>query len=95
MIIAVAMLFSGVAGADGHGEIEKVIAEAEAERDKARAVEFEWRFTSKHIEGAKKALAEGDLAKAAELAERALFEARTAQEQHAISEENWMLAVPR
>ena len=95
--LAAAMLFplSGAAWADGHAKIEELIAEAEVERDKARAVEFEWRYTSKHIEGAKKALAEGELEKAEELAEKALFEARTAQEQYEISEKNWILAVPQ
>ena len=89
------MLLAAAAGADGHGGVEKMIAEAEAERDKARALEFEWRFTSKHIENARKALAESDLDKASELAERALFEAQAAQEQYAITEKNWILAVPR
>ena len=94
--IVAAAILAGGAWASGHGDdVAGLIAEAKAERDKARALEFEWRYTSKHIAEAEKALAAGDPAKAAELAEKALFEAKTAQEQYETSEKVWMLAVPR
>ena len=81
-------------GADA-GEISALIERAEAARQRAAELEYEWRFTAKRIKEAQTALESGDLETARAKAERALFEAERAIEQAAISEATWELAVPK
>lgn len=76
-------------------DIAALIEQAETARQRAAELEYEWRFTGKHIKEAREALAANDLTTARAKAERALFEAERAIEQAAISESVWMLAVPK
>lgn len=95
LALAAALALAGPAGASTAADVEATLERAEAERKKAAAVEYEWRFTGKHIKDARKLLSEGKVEEAMGLAERALFEAEAANEQHKIAEQVWMLAVPR
>ena len=76
-------------------EVEALIAKAEAARQQAAELEYEWRFTGKRIKEAKAALEAGDLETAREKAERALFEGERAIEQAGISAGTWEAAVPK
>ena len=93
-LAAILFCFAPAWGADAE-EISDLIDRAEAARQRAAALEYEWRFTAKRIKEAKAALDSGDLETARTKAERALFEAERAIEQAAISEAVWELAVPK
>ena len=94
LLLAAVLIAPSSQGADAD-EIAALIDRAEAARQRAAELEYEWRFTGKRVKEAQTALAAGDLQTAREKAERALFEAERAIEQAAISEANWMLAVPK
>jgi len=94
-ICAGCALAIGVAQAATESEVKELIDRAETARQKASELEYEWRFTAKHIKEAKEHLEKGELDDAMRLAERALFEAEAAVEQHAISQQTWPLSVPR
>lgn len=99
MKFILAVLFSAVLSAPSLAldadETAALIGRAETARLRAAELEYEWRFTAKRIEEAKKALADGDLETANAKAGRALFEAERAIEQAAISEATWELAAPK
>ena len=76
-------------------ETAALIEQAEAARARAAAMEYEWRFTAKHIKEAKEKLAAGDLQAAFDLAARAKREGELAVEQAQTAAQVWMLAAPR
>ena len=94
ILLLAAALSAPAWGADAD-EVAALIEKAEAARQRAAELEFEWRFTGKRIKEARKALESGNLDMAREKAERAMFEAERAIEQAAISESTWILAVPK
>ncbi|MDH5633818.1 MAG: SoxXA-binding protein [Gammaproteobacteria bacterium] len=79
LILAAAMLALG--GCATSPDPSTVIAEAENEIKVAKKMNYLWRDTEKHLEGAKKAQADGDNEKANKLAKKALSEAKLAQQQ--------------
>ena len=86
-LAAILFCFAPAWGADADA-VSDLIDRAEAARQRAAALEYEWRFTAKRIKEAKAALDSGDLETARTKAERAI-------EQAAISEAVWELAVPK
>ena len=73
---------------------EALVASAEAKRQDAAAVGYEWRFTGRILKQAQEALAEERYQDAMDLAAQAKYQARMAIQQQAYAEENWHLAVP-
>lgn len=60
---------------------EKAVADAKAAHEAAKAAGGEWRDTAKMLEGAEKALADGNFDEAEKLAAKAKFQYETAAEQ--------------
>ena len=71
--VLLAMILAGgkQASAADKAQVEKVIAEATAAREKANSIDGEWRDTAKFIKQAKAAMAAGDYKKALSLATKA------------------------
>jgi len=72
---------NGGAGAD-QAAAEQAIADAKASNAQAKKMGAEWRDTGKIIKSAEKALADGDYAKAIELANKAQRQAENAMKQY-------------
>ncbi|MGB5518587.1 MAG: hypothetical protein WBO73_08995, partial [Gammaproteobacteria bacterium] len=68
-------------GDDGPSAAEQAIADAKAANAEVAAMGYAWRDTGSLIEQAEKALADGDDAKALELANQALAQAEAAKAQ--------------
>jgi len=68
-------------GDEGPSAAEQAIADAKAANAEVAALGYEWRDTASLIEQAEKALADGDEAKALELANQALAQAEAAKAQ--------------
>lgn len=73
---------------------EALVASAEAKRQEAAAVGYEWRFTGRILKQAQEALAEERFQDAMNLAAQAKYQARKAVEQQAHVASTWHHAVP-
>jgi len=77
-------------GEEGPSAAEQAIADAKAANAEAAALGFEWRDTGDLIAKAEKALADGDEAKALELANQALAQAEAAKAQAAAEKQKFL-----
>jgi nucleoid-associated protein YgaU len=77
-------------GEEGPSAAEQAISDAKAANAEAAALGYEWRDTGSLIEQAEKALADGDEAKAVELANQALSQAEAAKAQAAAEQQKFL-----
>jgi len=72
-----------------------LIAKAKAANAEAAKVGFEWKLTKGILQKAEAAVAEGNYAKALNLAAQAKYHARIGVEQQAYADKNWHFSVPK
>ena len=90
------VLAAGISfGASASEDFDAAWAEADAKRQEAAAVGFEWRDTKKILESAKKAAEEGDMDKAMQLVAQALEESNDALAQQKRESTLWQGRVPQ
>ena len=82
-------------GATASEDFDAAWAEADAKRQEAAAVGFEWRDTKKTLDAAKKAAEEGDMDKAMQLVAKALEESSDAIAQEKRESTLWQARVPQ
>ena len=73
------------------GAVEKMIEQADQARQKAGAVNGEWRDTGKMIKGAQKALAAGDLEGAAKMAKKAQQQGELGYDQAVVQQQKFKM----
>jgi hypothetical protein len=78
---AIALFASSLIGCESGPSYDDLVAEAEKEIAVAKKMKFEWRDTGKIMKQAKKAKESGDSAKAKKLVQKAIDQAKIAQQQ--------------
>ena len=78
---AIALFASSMIGCQSGPSYDELVAEANKEMKVAKKMKFLWRDTGKIMKQAKKAKAAGDTAKAKKLVQKAISQAKLAQQQ--------------
>jgi hypothetical protein len=78
---AIAVFASSLIGCESGPSYDELVASAEKEMSVAKKMKYLWRDTGKIMKQAKKAKADGDTAKAKQLVQKALDQAKLAQMQ--------------
>lgn len=78
---AIAVFASGLIGCESGPSYDELVASAEKEMSVAKKMKYLWRDTGKIMKQAKKAKDDGDTAKAKQLVQKALDQAKLAQMQ--------------
>lgn len=90
-LLALSVGAAPMAMAGSSAEVEKLLAQAQASLDVARAAGNSWTSTQKLMDAAREASDEGE---ALELARRALLTADKAREQSQLEQDAWQARVP-
>lgn len=78
---AIAVFASSLIGCESGPSYDELVASADQEMSVAKKMKYLWRDTGKIMKQAKKAKADGDTAKAKQLVQKALDQAKIAQQQ--------------